>query len=137
MDGLRALSGEVVDGPRVPATEWLIVGAGDFTGADRFSPRDGRLDLVWQSAGDARVAIWTMNGTTVMGGREIQWYEGWKVRAVADLTGDGDLDFVVQHDSTEELGFIRYNPLVPTGSSIHRLIPASVDDVDWRIVGPR
>ena len=137
MDGLRCASGELIDAPAVPATEWEIVGAGDFTGPDLYSPADGHLDILWQHVGDDRAAIWTMEGTRMTGGREIEWYENWRIHAVADISDDGALDFVVQHDTTGELRYIRYDPLVPTGSTIHPIYPSFVDDLNWRIVGPR
>lgn len=136
MDGLQAADARLLTAPVVADTAWQMVGAGDFTGSALFSPPDGRLDLVWQHEVDGRVAIWTMEGTTMTGGRDIQWFTPWRIEAVGDLTRDGALDFVVRDRTTGELRYIRYDPRVLTGSTIHAMTPAFVDPA-WRIVAPR
>jgi hypothetical protein len=101
-----------------------------------YSPPDGYLDLVWQHEISGAVAIWTMEGTTMKGGRDVLWVSSWKIRAVGDLTHDSALDFVVQRETTGEYRVIQYNPGVLSGASLPTTTEWYVDP-NWRIVGPR
>jgi hypothetical protein len=136
MDGLRSVDARLLSAPVVEDPAWQLVGAGDFTGTSLFSPPDGQLDLVWQHDTDARVAIWTMQGMVMTGGRDVQWFPPWRIEGIGDLTGDNELDFIVRDPLTGELRLIRYNPRVLTGSTIHAITPPLVPP-SWRIVAPR
>ncbi len=85
------LSGDPLGPGLVRDLSWKIVGTGDFN-------RDGSTDIVWQHQGDGRIAVWEMQGTTLVRGDLIspgQVFDlDWKIRGVGDINGDDwpDLD---------------------------------------------
>ena len=65
------------------ATDWEIVGFGDFTGA-------GRQDILWRNTIDGSVDAWIMNGFTIVN----EWFPAtvspdWQIRATPDVIGNG------------------------------------------------
>jgi hypothetical protein len=139
MNGLQSVGGELLTPSVVSDTSWQIVGVGDFISSGPFSGPDGRLDIVWQRQTDGLVSIWAMDGSTMIGARELPWWldANWSVRATGDINEDNGLDFVVQHQGDGGLRYVRFNPLVLTGVTWYLFEPSSVSDTAWRIVGPR
>ena len=66
---------------------WRLVQTGDFNG-------DGRDDLVLANEATGEVAMWLMNGTTMLESQSWYWAAGWRVIAVADVNGDGRDDLI-------------------------------------------
>ena len=74
---------------------WRIAGTGDING-------DGFADLVWQNANDGTISAWLIRGNQVIGASVLNYSPvnpSWKIRGVADLSGDGKADIVWQHDA--------------------------------------
>jgi LmbE family N-acetylglucosaminyl deacetylase len=115
----------------VPDIGWQIVGSGDLN-------RDGYRDLVWQHS-DGRLAAWLMRGYTRTSGvaltPSVVTDTNWKVRAVGDINGDGNIDLIWQHRVSGALSTWLMNGLrMAAGVSLN---PAVVADTNWQIVGPR
>jgi hypothetical protein len=132
MDGLRVVTGTVLDPSSVADPLWRIVGTADFDG-------DRRRDLVWHHQGDGRIAIWLMNGTSLAQGLLTSPAQvpdtAWKIRAVGDLNADGFPDFLWQHTGNGSLAVWHMRGLTLLESRL--LSPAQVLDLSWHIVGPR
>lgn len=138
MDGLSLDDGRLLNPPAVTDTNWWIVGAGDFN-------HDGRLDLVWEHQADGRLAIWMMDGPTLLSGQVYARTDTGpsadvKVRAVGDFDGDGHVDLMAQHVDGRDLRFCKNSP-VGSGAFVFSCTfapsPDAVVDTNWRIVGPR
>jgi hypothetical protein len=76
-----------------PGTGWQVVGTGDLYG-------DGKTDIVLQNQ-DGSVAIWKMNGTTIISAAEITVNPGptWHVVDAGNFSNDGKADIVLQNDN--------------------------------------
>lgn len=124
------LRGEPLGPGQVPDLGWKIVGSGDFD-------RDGRPDLVWQHQGDGRIAVWKMQGTTLVSGDLISPGQiadlDWKIRAVGDINGDDKADLIWQHRiSGNVAAWLMDGTTLTSGISL-----GQVPDTNWHIVGPR
>jgi hypothetical protein len=131
MNGRTQRSGTALSPSAVPDVGWQIVGSGDFN-------RDGNRDLLWQHV-DGRLAVWLMNGLTLMSGVPLNPSAvadtNWKVRAVGDINGDGNVDLIWQHRVSGAISAWLMNGVrMVSGQSLN---PSSVADTDWQIVGPR
>ena len=89
MNGVSQISSAVL-GPN-PGAAWHIRGAGDFN-------NDGHADIVWQN-NDGSVAIWDMNGASIIGAAVIaNPGPSWHLAAAADFSGDGSSDLLFQNN---------------------------------------
>jgi hypothetical protein len=128
MDGLTMTSGVYMTPSEVTDTNWKIVGAADFNG-------DDHVDLLWQHRTQGHVAIWVMNGTSMVSGHILNQVtdNGWQIRGVGDLNVDGHPDVLWQHTNgtvavwfTNGLGFVGGTALNP-----------STVTAGWTMMGPR
>lgn len=105
---------------------WKVVGAADFDS-------DGKSDLVL-SHPDGRVALWYLNGRTLLRGTLLFASPGTRLLpVVTDLNGDGSPDFMEQ-DVVGQLA-VR---LMSGESMLTRLpVAVSLPGPNWSIVGPR
>jgi hypothetical protein len=132
MDGLQVRRGDTVNAPRVEDTAWRVVAVADFD-------RDGRGDLLWHHQLNGSVAVWMMNGLTQVAGGPTNPGQvtdvSWKVRAAADLNGDGYPDLVWQNIANGQLAawLMRELNIIEGGP----LSPSQVADTSWRLVGGR
>jgi hypothetical protein len=127
MQGTALVDGRLLDPPAVPDTRWKPAATADFDA-------DGNLDILWQHD-EGLLAVWTMQGATR---RDVLWLEpdrlpsaAWRVRAAADMNGDGAPDLVLQHQTE---GWVGVWYLVGTRLLDGRLFtPSRVTDTGWRI----
>jgi hypothetical protein len=109
---------------------WRVAAMGDMD-------RDGNSDVILQNQSDGRLAIWLMNGPTLVAGvlpTPAQVPDiSWKIRAAADVDRDGWVDLIWQHEGS---GAISVWLMIGTRLRDGRLMtPNVVADTNWRIVG--
>jgi len=129
MNGATMIGSQYLN-PSQIAGDWRIMGVGDFNG-------DRMPDLVWQSTGGL-LWIWFMNGPNVIGSAvptpSHVDNQGWRIRAVVDLNGDGQTDLIWQNMAEGWLCAWLMNGVTATSGVF--LNPANVSG-GWKIVGPR
>lgn len=132
MNGTTLLDGRLLTPSRVADTNWKIAGTGDFNG-------DGQTDIVWQHQTSGEASAWLMSGTTLVSGALLSPAgvsdTNWKIRAVSDLTGDGQPDLIWQNTSTGYIAVWLMNGTTMTDGIY--ATPSRVPDTSWRLVGPR
>jgi hypothetical protein len=86
-------------GPYTPASGWQAQGIGDFDG-------DGKYDVLWRDYATGELAVWAMNGATVVTSYMASMIPGaytattgWQVHGVGDFNGDGKSDILWRHAS--------------------------------------
>lgn len=111
---------------------WKVVVVDDMDG-------DGDADLVWRNSGNGEMAIWFMNGKTLVDSNYLSVRfvadANWKVVGSGDFNGDGNTDLLWQHDGTGDLASWYMNGRTVIDSVT--LNPGRVVDLTWKIVGPR
>lgn len=121
-----------LDPSQVPDTNWWIVGSADFD-------RNGSRDLVWHHQGDGRLAIWLMEGLTMLRGLPLNPGQvpdtTWQIRSVGDLDGDGRPDLIWQNTIDGRISAWLMNGLDAVSGVL--LSPSIVPDTNWHIIGPR
>ena len=132
MNGTSLMDGRTLTPSQVATVDWRIVGTGDFNA-------DGRTDIVWQNQVNGLLSVWYMNGSTMIGGEALTPGQvpdsNWKIRAVGDVNRDGRPDLIWQHIGNGNLAVWFMNGSRQIGGT--SLSPASVPDLNWRIVGPK
>jgi hypothetical protein len=130
MNGTSAI-GYVIPDVMAPGGDWEIVGTGD-------SNRDGERDIFWQQRSTSTLAVWWMSGTAIQGASLLSASPGdpkWRAVAVADLDGDAYSDLIFQHTDTRiAAAWYLRDATVRFGAT---LMPSTVGDPAWKIVGPR
>ena len=102
---------------------------GDFSG-------DGTFDLIWQHATQGWLAVWRLNGTTLMGGESITPDRvadtNWKIAGTGDFNNDGHPDLLWHHLGTGAIAaWLMNGSRQVAGVAIS---PDRVADTNWRIV---
>jgi hypothetical protein len=129
MDGIRMADAVVLSPDSVADVSWQIAGVGDMNG-------DGYPDLVWQNQTNGLLSVWYLRGS-----RMVNWAmlnpsqvadTNWKIRAVADLDGDGKPDLIWQHQATGTISTWLMNGNVMRAGLL--LTPSVVPDTNWKIV---
>ncbi len=121
--------------PSTVGTVWQIYAAGDFNA-------NGQTDLIWQAtttnpASNGWLVAWLMTGTvnqsTVNLSPAFEPDTNWKIRASADLNGDGRPDLWWHH---QQSGSITWWLMNGTALSNSGLLAETLDPTVYRIVGP-
>jgi hypothetical protein len=94
---------------------------------------DGHPDLLWQHELDGRLAVWTMNGITQLGGEVVAQVTdpSWRIAGTGDLDADGQHDLVWQNSADGRVAAWLMN-----GTVIREGTPLSIPqvlDLEWRI----
>jgi VCBS repeat protein len=130
MTGTQTFRGVSFTTSQVPDTNWELVGSGDLNG-------DGHSDLVWRNKADGRISAWLMAGlqkydAALLSIPQVSNLE-WRVRAVADVNGDGRADIFWQHQTQGLVAVWLMNGFTVLDGS---LVQAPViSDLNWRLVG--
>lgn len=115
--------------PRLPAP-WYVNAVGDLNG-------DGKPDLIIQNDADGFIAVWLMNGTTLIDGQMLNPNRvpdtNWKVVAMGDFNADGKNDLVWQHRTTGGLAVWYQNGV--NRIDVVWMNPTHVPDTNWKITG--
>jgi len=98
---------------------------------------DGRTDLYWRNSSNGQLAIWFMNGRTLIDSQMLSPTQvadlNWRIEAVMDIDSDGDGDLIWRHATTGDLAVWVMNGRTLVDS--WALSPGRVADLNWRIVG--
>ena len=90
MDGFTVKSVEFLTGISL-SPDYILKGVGDMNG-------DGKTDLLWQDGNSRDVAVWLMNGTSVLSKATLGSAPAeWTIEQVADVNGDGKTDVIWQN----------------------------------------
>ena len=102
---------------------------GDFSG-------DGIFDLIWQHQTNGALALWRMNGTSLIGGEPFNPGHlsdtNWKIVGTGDFNADGHPDLLWQHQTQGFVSVWFMNG--PNQVSAASLTPDRVADTNWKIV---
>ena len=94
MSGTTILNANTAGLGNVPMA-WSIVGTGDFNG-------DGYADILWRNTTTGDLAIWEMNGTTILNANTAgvgNVPTNWTVVGVGDFNGDGKADILWRNNN--------------------------------------
>ena len=126
MRGVDAVGGEFFTPGSVADSNWKIMGTIDAN-------RDGKRDLLWQHD-SGLVAVWMMNGTTMVSGDLVSANTTgdprWRIVATADLDLDGYEDILWQHQNgAVAVWYMRGLTMIAAD------LITSLSDSRWRVVG--
>ena len=140
MNGLQLSAGTLLSWNKVDDLDWTPAIVTDLD-------RSGAADIVWQHT-DGSLALWRLTGTNVLRNDDLQRHDSpqWKLRGASDFNGDGDPDYVWQHDTTGQIQiwYMRagrvafssfdqwFQPFVLESAPLG---PGVVADLNWKIVG--
>lgn len=130
MNGLTLIDSVYLSINRVFDTNWRIAGAGDFNG-------DGKTDIAWQHMTDRWLAVWLMDGISVvsselMGPNKVGDAR-WMLVAVADINLDMKADLVWRHRDSGDIGAWLMNGLTLIDSIAFN--PGRLAEREWEIAG--
>ena len=130
MNGRTLASSQPLGPGRIREPHWRIVGTGDANG-------DGQADIFWQEQTEGWLAVWLMDGRTLLASELLQPSRvadtNWKVVAVADMNSDGKPDVVWREETEGWVGVWLMNGLHAAASLA--VSPERVGDVRWTIAG--
>lgn len=98
---------------------------------------DGGSDLMWHNVGTGRVAVWTLNGHTVMNTYYLTSAAvdtNWKVVGTGDLDGDGYADVIWRGSNGGVASWsLKKGQIVATQHLVLNSAPAVEPDPQWQI----
>jgi hypothetical protein len=95
------------------STVWTVAGVGDFNG-------DGMADVLWRNTTTGDVAIWEMNGTTILNPNAAgvgNVATNWSVVGVGDFNGDGSADILWKNNTNGNLAIYLMSGTTITSSA--------------------
>lgn len=110
MNGTNLISAAVLNPSSPGDSRWSVRATADID-------LDGKRDIIFQHT-DGTIAIWYMNGTTLVKGELLSPSNPgdprWRVVAAGDFNGDGKIDLVFQHSANRTLAvwYLNGNQLV-------------------------
>lgn len=115
---------------------WSIRNSGFQPMTPRFDrDDDGLNDLLYQD-NDGRLVTWFMDSDLRLGAeshdKDVQFDPGWRVAGQTDVDGDGEEDFVWQHDDGSLYIWLMYGNLYLAGAPVSHDVRHAAH---WRIVG--
>ena len=126
MDGRTLRRGNALSTPRVDDLRWRIRAVGDMD-------RDGRADLLWQHGTSGALALWTMNGLTVLAGVPLSPAAvadtEWTVKGLADFNRDGSLDILWRHGADGRIAVWFMSGLTMISGTLTS--PSALPDAAW------
>jgi len=131
MNGASVIGTSMLSIDRLSDPNWVVVGAGDTNG-------DGRADIVWQNKTEGWLAVWWLDGTTVINTQFLsiskQTDPNWTIVGVGDVNGDRRADLLWQYtDGTLATWWL--NGAQVTGT--YFLNPSGLNDTAWKVAGPK
>ena len=97
LDGTTVANPGSLSWQAAESSGWQAKGTGDFNG-------DGRTDVLWHNPGTGSVAVWLLNGTTVIDDAVMNWTvlgsTGWELKGTGDFNRDGKIDLVWHNPGT-------------------------------------
>ena len=129
MEGTVLKSGALLNPPTTGDGNWQAVAAADMDG-------DGQTDVIFQHATNRTLAVWRMNGLTLVQPSLLNpsttGDNGWSIVGTGDFNRDSKADLVFQHtDGTIALWMM--DGLTLTESVL--LDPAQPLQTSWRVKG--
>jgi hypothetical protein len=128
MDGMNRIGHSGFSAYGITDARWKVVGIGDFNS-------DRKPDIVWQHETAGWLAVWLLDGTTLIRGVDLNPIRvldtRWRIEGVADFNADGHSDLLFRHGQTGELALWVMN--ATTRASYQQLTPAAITDKEWRI----
>jgi hypothetical protein len=110
--------------------DWKIRGVGDVNG-------DGKADLIWQNQANGSLAVWMMNGYTVLSTLMLSVQTmpdpNWIIAGAGDINGDGRADIIWQNQANGGLGAWLLSGNVVIGQQ--NLSVSVMTDLNWKIRG--
>ena len=112
----------------MPDTDWSVKAVVDFNG-------DGQVDILWQNAKTAALAVWTMAGTTAVAERWLDTSglsdKNWQVVGARDLNQDGRPDLLWQHKTAPALSIWLMEGFTQRGAMA--INTSGIGDAHWRV----
>ncbi|MFC5354347.1 FG-GAP-like repeat-containing protein [Azospirillum himalayense] len=118
----QVVSGSVVSAN--PGTAWEISGIADFT-------NDGRGDLLWRNKTTGQVALWRMDGDSMVKAELIQGIgNNWEIQSTGDYNNDGSEDVLWRNTTDNMLAVWDMQPFL-NGGSVNPIVVANTLGAEW------
>ena len=128
MNGLALTQSVPIGAGSVADVNWRARTVGDLN-------NDGRPDVLWQHQTEGWVAVWLLNGTTLISGTlldpEPVYDLDWRIVGTGHANPDGKTDVLWHHQSQGRLAVWGMNGLTRLHSTL--LTPDSLADTNWKV----